>query len=56
MTAPKRTFTVPGGITARIYALPNGDGGDTSAEVGPQIAEATINPDIPYRPSADSTN
>jgi hypothetical protein len=55
VTAPNQTFTVPGGITARIYALPNGGGFDTNAEVGPEIATATINPDIPFRPSADPT-
>ena len=59
--ADQQTFTIPdtagdpgsGGITARIYALPNGGGFDTSADVGPLIAKATINPDIPFRPSAD---
>ena len=40
-------FTIPGGITATIYSV------DTPGEV---LATSTIDPTIPYRPSADSTN
>jgi hypothetical protein len=49
-TTPGKTFTVPGGITATIYSV-TPDGG-----VGSVIASSTINPQIPYRPSADPTN
>jgi len=47
VTAPGATFTIPGGITASIY--------DPSDLTTP-IATSTINPSIPYRPSADSGN
>lgn len=44
------TFTIPGGITATIYSVGAGD------TVGPVIATSTVNPNIPFRPSADNTN
>jgi hypothetical protein len=47
VTTPGTTFTIPGGITASIY--------DPSDLTTP-IATSTINPSIPYRPSADSGN
>jgi hypothetical protein len=50
MTTPGETFTVPGGITATIYSA-NPDG-----SVGSVLATSTINPQIPYRPSADPIN
>jgi hypothetical protein len=56
-----QTFTIPAsggdsaGITAHIYELPDGDG-DTSTDVGAEIASATYTDPIPYRPSADATN
>lgn len=45
------TFTIPGGITASIYKE-NGSG----EPVYPAAATATINPNIPFRPSWDETN
>jgi hypothetical protein len=48
VTNPGDTFTIP--ITATIYSVGAGD------TVGPSIATSTVNPDIPYRPSADNTN
>lgn len=47
VTTPGETFQVPGGITARIY-----DPSDLSTP----LAEVTVAPDIPYRPSADPVN
>jgi hypothetical protein len=44
------TFTIPGGITATIYSVGAGD------TVGPPIATSTVNPNIPYRPSADNAD
>jgi hypothetical protein len=52
VTTGTPTFTVPGGITAHIYAV-NPGSPDT---VGQLIATSTINPNIPYRPSADPGN
>ena len=48
-TTNGETFTIPGGITAHIYAVDT-----TTGEVGAEIAHSTINPEIPYRPSANS--
>jgi hypothetical protein len=47
-SAANATFTVPGGITAKIYATDS-----TGTTIGSVLATATINPAIPYRPSAD---
>ena len=47
VTTPGRTFTVPGGITAKIYAS---DGTTVLA------TSNVLNPNIPFRPSADSAN
>jgi hypothetical protein len=46
VTTAGEVFTVPGGITAKIYD-PSGLGGLTTP-----IATTTINPSIPFRPSA----
>jgi hypothetical protein len=49
-SAPAATYKVPGGgITAKIYDY-------TGNVIGPALASSTIDPDIPYRPSADGTN
>ena len=42
------TFTIPGGITANIY--------DPAVSLTVPIATSTINPNIPFRPSADPIN
>jgi hypothetical protein len=47
MTTTGETFTIPGGITAKIYAS---DGTTVLA------TSNVLNPNIPFRPSADSTN
>ncbi len=47
VSTPGDTFQVPGGITAKIYATDS-----TGTTVGTELASATINPNIPYRPSA----
>jgi hypothetical protein len=57
VTTPGQTFKIPdspgqpgsGGITAHIYAV-----NPTTGAVGAEIAHSTIDPDIPYRPSANS--
>ena len=41
------TFHVPGGITAKIYETDS-----TGTAIGNELATATIDPAIPYRPSA----
>jgi hypothetical protein len=46
VTTPGATFTVPGGITMNLYD-PNGSGGLVTP-----IASQTINPNLPFRPSA----
>ena len=44
--SPAGTFTVPGGITAKIYSVVGGN-------LGPVIATSNVlNPNIPFRPSA----
>jgi hypothetical protein len=48
VTMSGATFTVPGGITARIY--------DPTISLTTPIATATANPDIVFRPTADNTN
>lgn len=50
MTTSGETFTVPGGIKATIYSVGPND------SVGSPLATSTINPNIPYRPSADPVN
>jgi hypothetical protein len=48
-SAPGATFNVPGvGITAKIYDY-------TGQTIGAELASSTINPAIPFRPSADTT-
>ncbi len=47
-TIAGETFTIPGGITAKIYDPTIG------LDPGDEIASATINPAIPFRPSAIS--
>jgi hypothetical protein len=50
LTDPGQKFTIPGGITAHIYEVPD----PTTGVVGDEIAQSTMNPEIPYRPSANS--
>jgi hypothetical protein len=48
-SAPGATFNVPGGgITAKMYDY-------TGQTIGAELASSTINPAIPFRPSADTT-
>ena len=50
VTTSGETFTVPGGITAKIYSVVGGT-------LGPVIATSDVlNPAIPFRPTADPIN
>jgi hypothetical protein len=48
-STPGHGFTIPGGITAKIYS-------DVGGVLGSVIATSTVNPTIPYRPSADNAS